>query len=51
MPVVNFDTDDGNIQMVITGRCLICGHETDSYLEARQHVDLNAGHFYASIVR
>lgn len=51
MATVTFTTPDGPVEMVITSKCMLCGHETESYLTAREHIDNNEGHYYVSICK
>lgn len=43
--------DGKTVQVEVTSKCFVCGHETDSYFEARTHIDANEGHYYVSICR
>lgn len=52
MAVAEFKLDDDStIQIIVTSRCAICGEETDSYEEVRNHVDNNPAHYFIAIIR
>lgn len=51
MATIIVNAEDEVVVLILTSRCVVCGHETDEYVDVKQHVDANPDHYFFCILR